>query len=104
MGWIELPQCSGLLPCLMAALSFDRAGTAPTGFRTIQVYPQGPAPWFGGRLMVRRCMRAICYPRRPTMKQQAVGERRDWGADITGVGLYSVLILVVTLLWVYIPA
>ena len=38
------------------------------------------------------------------MKRQAVGERRDWGADITGVGLYSVLILVVTLLWVYIPA
>jgi hypothetical protein len=38
------------------------------------------------------------------MKQQAVEVRGDWGADIMEVGLYSVLILVVTLLWVYIPA
>jgi len=38
------------------------------------------------------------------MKQQAVEERRDWGADIMEVRLYSVLIVVVTLLWVYIPA
>jgi hypothetical protein len=37
------------------------------------------------------------------MKQQVV-ERQDWGADIMEVGVYSVLILVVTLLWVYIPA
>jgi len=49
-------------------------------------------------------MRAICDPGRSTMKQQAVEERRDWGADIMEVGFYSVLILVVTLLWVYIPA
>jgi hypothetical protein len=38
------------------------------------------------------------------MNQQAVGERRDWGADVMEMGLYSVLILVVILLWVYIPA
>ena len=38
------------------------------------------------------------------MKRQAVEERRDWGADIMEAGLYSVLILVVTLLCVYIPA
>jgi len=38
------------------------------------------------------------------MNQQAVEERRGWGADVMEVGLYSVLILVVTLLWVYIPA
>jgi hypothetical protein len=38
------------------------------------------------------------------MKQQAVEERRDWGADIMEVGLYSALILVAMLLWVYIPA
>ena len=76
-------------------------------FRTIQNnsgLPQGPGPPFGGSLMVRRSMRAICDPRRSTMKQQAVEERRDWGADIMEVGFYSVLILVVTLLWVYIPA
>jgi hypothetical protein len=49
-------------------------------------------------------MRAICDPRRSTMKQQVLEERRDWAADIMEVGLYSVLILVVMLLWVYIPA
>ena len=49
-------------------------------------------------------MRAICHPSRSTMKQQAVKDRRDWGDDIMEVGFYSVLILVVTLLWVYIPA
>jgi len=38
------------------------------------------------------------------MKQQAAEERWDWAGDVMEVGLYSVLILVVTLLWVYIPA
>jgi hypothetical protein len=38
------------------------------------------------------------------MKQQALEKRRDWGADVMEVGLYSVLFLVVTLLWIYIPA
>jgi hypothetical protein len=38
------------------------------------------------------------------MQQQAVEERRDWAAHIMEVGFYSVLILVVMLLWVYIPA
>jgi len=38
------------------------------------------------------------------MKQQAAEERWDWAADIMEVGLYSVLILVVALVWVYIPA
>jgi len=46
----------------------------------------------------------MCAPRRSTMQQQVAEERRDWGADIMEVGLYSVLILVMTLLWVYIPA
>jgi hypothetical protein len=88
----------------MAVLSLDRAGTAPDPIQNNSGLPQGPAPWFDGRLMVRRSMRAICYPRRSTMKQQAVEERRDWGADIMEVGLYSALILVAMLLWVYIPA
>jgi len=38
------------------------------------------------------------------MNQQAVEELRDWGADVMEVGLYSALILVVMLLWIYIPA
>src|SRR5262249_33394097 len=55
--------------------------------------------------MLRRRMRVICSPRRSTLKAQTVEERRrDWGVDIMEAGLYSVLILVVTLLWVYIRA
>jgi hypothetical protein len=38
------------------------------------------------------------------MKQQAAEERWDLAGDIMEVGLYSGLILVVALLWVYIPA
>jgi hypothetical protein len=38
------------------------------------------------------------------MKQQAIDERPDWAGDIMEVGLYSVLILVVMLLCVYVPA
>jgi hypothetical protein len=91
-------------PVLMAVLPIVRAGTAPDPIQNYSDLPQGPAPWFDGRLTVPRSMRAICHPRRSTMKQQAIEERRDWGADIKEVGLYSVLILVVTLLWVYIPA
>src|SRR5215831_10317008 len=58
----------------------------------------------GGRLIARASARAICHSRRSTMKQQAIEGRRDWAAAIIEVGLYSALILVVTLLWVYIPA
>jgi hypothetical protein len=88
----------------VAAPFFNRAGTAPDPIQNNSGLPQGPAPWFDGRLMVRKSMRAICDPRRSTMKQQAIDEQWDWGADIMEVGLYSVLILVVTLLWVYVPA
>jgi hypothetical protein len=39
------------------------------------------------------------------MEQQAVDERWDWAGDIMAAGLYySVLILVVMLLCVYVPA
>jgi len=38
------------------------------------------------------------------MNQQAVDERLDWAGDIMEAGLYSVLILVVMLLCVYVPA
>src|SRR5262249_38432304 len=108
-------------PCLTSrgriagCLSFRPPWTARwgrhrrAGVVTLQFSPPEPdAPHAGarcgGRLLVRRSMRAICDPRRSTMKQQAVEERRDWGADIMEVGFHSVLILVVTLLWVYIPA
>jgi hypothetical protein len=34
------------------------------------------------------------------MSQQAVEERRDWASDIVWVVLYSILILLLMLLWV----
>jgi len=61
-------------------------------------------PSFDGKLIVRTSARAICDPRRSAMKQQAAEERWDWAGDIMEVGLYSGLILVAALLWVYIPA
>jgi hypothetical protein len=38
------------------------------------------------------------------MNEQAVQEQRGRAPDIGGMVLYSVLVLLVTLLWVYVPA
>jgi len=38
------------------------------------------------------------------MSEQAVEERRGWGSDIVWVVVYSILVLLVMLLWVYVPA
>ena len=38
------------------------------------------------------------------MSEQVVEERRDWASDIVWVVLYSILVLLVMLLWVYVPA
>jgi hypothetical protein len=38
------------------------------------------------------------------MSEQAVEERRVWASDIVWVVLYSILILLVMLLWVDVPA
>jgi hypothetical protein len=38
------------------------------------------------------------------MSEQAVEERRSWSADIVWVVFYSILVLLVMLLWVYVPA
>jgi hypothetical protein len=38
------------------------------------------------------------------MSERAVEERQSWASDIIGVGLYSVLFLLVTFLCVYVPA
>jgi hypothetical protein len=38
------------------------------------------------------------------MNVQTVQDRRGWTPDIGGMVLYSVLVLLVTLLWVYVPA
>jgi hypothetical protein len=38
------------------------------------------------------------------MSAQTVQDRRGWAPDIGGMMLYWVLVLLVTLLWVYVPA
>jgi hypothetical protein len=38
------------------------------------------------------------------MNEQALQDRRSWAPDIGGMALYSALVLLVTLLWVYVPA
>ena len=38
------------------------------------------------------------------MSEQAVEERRGWASDIVWVVVYSILVLLVMLLWVVVPA
>ena len=38
------------------------------------------------------------------MSEQALEERRGWASDIVWVVLYSIVILLVMLLWVHVPA
>jgi hypothetical protein len=38
------------------------------------------------------------------MSEQAVEERRGWASDIVWVLMYSILVILVMLLWVYVPA
>jgi hypothetical protein len=56
----------------------------------------------GGRLIVREF--SISTEGDSTMNAQTVQDRRGWAPDIGGMVLYSVLVLLVTLLWVYVPA
>ena len=38
------------------------------------------------------------------MREQAAEERRGWASDMVWVVVYSILMLVVMLLWAYVPA
>jgi len=38
------------------------------------------------------------------MSEQATEERLGWASDIVWVVLYSILVLLIMLLWVYVPA
>jgi hypothetical protein len=38
------------------------------------------------------------------MNAQTVQDRQGWAPDIGGMVLYSAVVLLVTLLWVYVPA
>ena len=64
--------------------------------------PQGPVHPFGGRLS--RGTHALRPQGGPAMSEQAVEERRRSASDIVWVVAYSILVLLVMLLWVYIPA
>src|SRR5947209_2964540 len=75
-------------------LSFFTIATAKTD-ESIQKnsgLSQGPVHPFGGRLTVRG---------RETHCEQAVEERRGWASDIMWVALYSILVLLAMLLWIY---
>jgi hypothetical protein len=67
-----------------------------TSIQNISGLPQGPVHPFGGRLN--------WAPRRTSMSEQAIEERRGWASDIVWVVVYSILVLLVMLLWVYVPA
>jgi hypothetical protein len=65
---------------------------------------QGPADPFGRRPERREIVRAVSSlrPRRSTMSEDAVEERRGWASDIVWVVLYSILVLLVMLLCTFI--
>jgi len=75
---------------------------ASTGFRTFQVFPKdlpsrSVARWSCGD-------RSVYDRRRSTMNEQAVQQRRGQGLNIAEVTFYSVLVLVIMFLSVYVPA
>jgi hypothetical protein len=74
-------------------------------FRTIQVCSKDlrAVLWQAERVPCVLCQ-IIGDPREWTMSEQAVEERRGWASDIVWVVLYSILILLVMLLWVDVPA
>jgi hypothetical protein len=78
------------------------SGTAAAPrFRTFQVCPKHlpPARWQADRAEIGV---STCDRRRSAMNEQVVQERR--APDIAAVALYSVVLLLVTFLSVYIPA
>jgi hypothetical protein len=59
---------------------------------------QGPVHPFGGRLSGGGD--PLLRQGEFTMSEQAVEERRGWASDIMWVALYSILVLLVMLLWI----
>ena len=72
-------------------------------FRTIQVSPKDLP---GHAAAVWRCGTGQFSWEGLTMSERAIEERQGWASDIIGVGigLYSVLFLLVTFLCIYVPA
>ena len=97
LPWVMLRLPSGLL-----GLAAQRQH--PTSFRTIQVCPKD----FPTALRQVDCAAIHAWPfatlRRSAMNEQVAAERRHSAPDIVGVVPYSIVVLLVMLLWVYIPA
>jgi hypothetical protein len=74
----------------------------PNPIQNISDLSQGPAQPFGGMLIVGH--RSVYDRRRSTMNEQALQERRGRGLNIAEVAFYSVLVLLIMLLSVYVPA
>src|SRR5262249_59999106 len=87
---VMLPPRSGLLGLA--------AGNAPLAFRTIQVCPKD----FPTALRQVDCAAIHACRLRP-MNEQILAERRRSASDIVGVVFYSIVVLLVMLLWVYVP-
>ena len=85
----------------MAFGSFARKAGVPS-IKNFSDRPQGLANPFGGRLRVREA--AALTREGHTMSEQAVEERQTGAWDIVWVVLYSILVLLLMLAWVYVPA
>jgi hypothetical protein len=87
----------------LACYPLDEPGGAPIRFRTFQVCPKDlPAVrWHSDRAEIGA---SVYDRRRSTMNEQAVQERWGRSLNIAEVAVYSVLVLLVTLLSVYVPA
>jgi hypothetical protein len=82
----------------------------PAGLASIQNI-SGLSQGLAGRSVVGRACEDLCVlfarnatPRRSTMSERVVGERRDRASDVVGVMLYSILAVLVVLLCVCVPA
>ena len=91
LPWVMLRPRSGLA-----------AGNVPPVSERFRFVPRTFRPLFG-RLIVRPCV-PFAPLRRSAMNEQVVAERRHSASDIVGVVLYSIVVLLVMLLWVYVPA
>src|SRR5262249_10400207 len=102
-GRAEIPQCSTLLPSPShVILSTGPAAPQPDS----EDFRFSPRTCPAGRWRTDRAeIRASGYDRRrSTMNEQAVQERRGRGLNIAEVVFYSVLVLLILLLSVYVPA
>ena len=74
--------------------------TAAASIQNISGLSQGPLRPFSDGLSVLHCD----PQRESTMSEQAADERRGWASDILWVVLYSILVLLIMVLWVHVPA